>query len=116
MSETHYVTTVLAAYVALPDTACRPRRADRTLARQLFTEGVPLPVVLDALLLAHIRRHINPASPPQPVRSLHYFLPVIRELSEVDSDTLPALRDYIQRRLTSPTDPDPPTPTIDPTT
>jgi hypothetical protein len=92
MSEPHYVAAVLAAYVALPDTACRPRRADRALARQLFAQGVPLPVVLDALLLTHARRHLNPAAPPQPVRSLHYFLPVIRELSTLDPDVLAALR------------------------
>lgn len=99
MSETLYVAAVLAAYLALPDTACRPRQADRALARRLFTEGVPLPIVLDALLLAHARRHLNPAAPPQPVRSLHYFLPVIRELSTLDPDVLAALRLSLHRHV-----------------
>jgi hypothetical protein len=99
MSAPTYVAAVLAAYVALPDTACRPRRADRALAQQLAAEGVPLQVVLDALLLAHARRHLHPEAPPEPVRSLHYFIPVIRELANVDPVILAMLRDSLQRRL-----------------
>lgn len=102
MTEQDYVASVLEAYVGLPDTACRPRRGDRTLAHQLFTEGVPVDVVLDALLLAHARRHLNPASPPMPVRSLNYFLPVIRELAPLDPALRAMLRDSVQRHL-SPT-------------
>ena len=109
MNEPAYVAAVLDTYVALPDTACRPRRADRTLAHQLFAQGVPLATVLDALLLAHVRRHLNPAAPPQPVRSLHYFLPVIHELSTADPPTLAWLRDSLHRRVSSPANPAPPT-------
>lgn len=116
MNEPEYVAAVLAAYVALPDTACRPRRADRALARQLFADGVTLTIVLDALLLAHARRHLHTGAPPQPVRSLNYFLPVIRELSTVDPAALAWLRDSLQRRLTSPTHLTPPTPATGPTT
>ena len=109
MTERHYVAAVLAAYVALPDTVCRPRRADRMLAHQLFAEGVPLGVVLDALLLAHARRHLNPASPPAPVRSLHYFLPVIRELATLDAEIRAVIRISLQRHvsLATATDPTP---------
>ena len=103
MNESEYVTAVLAAYVALPDTACRPRCADRALAHSLFADSVPLTIVLDALLLAHTRRHLNLASPPEPVRSLHYFLPVIRELSTVDPLTLELMRHSLQRRFSFPT-------------
>lgn len=99
MTKQDYAASVLAAYVALPDTACRPRPADRTLVHQLFAEGVPRDVVLDALLLAHARRHINPASPPAQVRSLHYFLPVIRELASLDPALRGMLRASIQRHL-----------------
>lgn len=110
MTEHHYVASALAAYVALPDTACRPRRADRLLAHTLFAEGVPLDVVLDALLLAVARRHLNPASPPAPVRSLHYFLPVVRELASLDAQIRAMLRVSLQRHacrmaLTAPTPP-----------
>lgn len=111
MIDHHYVAAVLAAYVALPDTACRPRRADRVLAHQLFAEGVPLAVVIDALLLAHTRRHINPASPPAPVRSLHYFLPVIRELAPLHPELRSLIRASLQRHTSSIPTPDPPTPT-----
>lgn len=97
MTEHHYVATVLAVYTALPDTACRPRHADRLLARRLFVEQVPLAVVVDALLLAHVRRHRDPASPPQPVRSLHYFLPVIRELATLDPELCTLIRTSLQR-------------------
>ncbi len=97
MTEQDYVAAVLEAYVALPDTACRPRRADRLLARRLFAEEVPREVVLDALLLSHARRHINPTSSPAPVRSLHYFLPVIRELAALDPDLRAMIRTSIQR-------------------
>jgi hypothetical protein len=99
MSPPQYVASLLAAYVALPDTACRPRPADRALAHQLEADGVPLQVVLDAFLLAHARRTLKPQAPPQPVRSLHYFLPVIRELANVDPEILDMFRDSLLRRL-----------------
>lgn len=107
MIEHHYVAAVLAAYLASPDTACRPRRADRVLAQELFAEGVPLDVVLDALLLAHARRHLNPVSPPTPVRSLHYFLPVIRELATLDAEIRAMLRASLQRHACRISTPDP---------
>jgi hypothetical protein len=99
VTEQDYVASVLDAYVALPDTTCRPRCADRTLAHQLFAEGVPREVVLDALLLAHARRHLNPASPPMPVRSLHYFLPVIREMASLDPALRAMMRASVDRHL-----------------
>ena len=99
MSDPAYVASVLAAYVALPDTACRPRPADRALAHHLAAQGVPLQVVLDAFLLAHARRNLKPDASTQPVRSLHYFIPVIRELAGLDPEVLAILRDYLLRRL-----------------
>jgi hypothetical protein len=97
MTEHRYVAAVLAAYIALPDTACRPRHADRALAHRLFAEGVPPAVVLTAMLLAHVRRHLDPASPPEPVRSLHYFVPVIRELTNLDPDVLALMQLSLHR-------------------
>jgi hypothetical protein len=77
-----YVRAVLAAYVALADTPARPRPADRALAAQLYDREIPLPIVRDALILAHARRTLRPPEAPllPPVRSLYYFLPVIEEL------------------------------------
>jgi len=78
-----YVEKVLKLYRRLQDTRSRPRRADRTLAGQLHRRGVDLDVVEIALRLATARRRTRPsdAEPLPPIRSLHYFLPVINELS-----------------------------------
>lgn len=105
MSRSEYVVAVLTAYVALPDTACHPRPADRALAHQLFADAVPLPLVLDALLLANARRHLHPGPAPQPIRSLHYFLPVIRELASIDPAVLTWLHHSLQHRPTAHTAP-----------
>jgi len=79
-----YACAVLASYLELPDTPSRPRPPDRALARRLYDRNIPLQIVQQAFLLAHARRRIRPqqAPPLQPIRSLHYFLPVIEELLE----------------------------------
>jgi len=53
------------------------------LASQLCERKVPLETVEAAFLLASARRLFrDPAlAPLQPIRSLHYFLPVIEEIS-----------------------------------
>jgi len=84
MERNAFVRAVLDLYLGLPDTAARrPSRTDRDLAGQLFDRGFPFEIVSTALLLASLRRSLNTntAPPLQPVRSLHYFLPVITELS-----------------------------------
>jgi hypothetical protein len=80
--DTIYVAAVLALYVDLPDTPLRPSLMDQSVARKLYQEAVPLPLVESALLLATLRRRSRAAElPPLPkVRSLAYFLPVIAEL------------------------------------
>lgn len=77
-----YVHRLLAAYHRLPGTLGRSRPADRRLAADLHRQGVPIATVEAALLLASARRQARPddATPLQPIRSLHYFLPVIEEL------------------------------------
>jgi len=77
-----YVQAVLDLYQRLPGTATRPRPADRRLAAELHRRGTRLDVVEIALRLAIARRMARPpdAPPLPPVRSLHYFLPVIAEL------------------------------------
>jgi hypothetical protein len=78
-----FVRAVLDLYLGLPDTAARrSSRSDINLARQLFNRGVAFEIVSAAMLLASAGRfaRTNTAPSPPPVRSLHYFLPVIDEL------------------------------------
>jgi len=79
-----YVSSVLALYVDLPDTALRANTQDQRQARTWFDRGVPLPVVETALLLASLRRMTRPQGVPplSRIRSLAYFQPVIEELLE----------------------------------
>jgi hypothetical protein len=77
-----YVAVVLTSYAELPDTPSRPNPTDRSVARNLYKEGLPLALVESALLLGTLRRLARASDlPPLPkVRSLAYFLPVIAEL------------------------------------
>lgn len=77
-----YVETVLDLYLALPETPTRVSRFDRSLALQLFQRAVPRSTIETAFLLASARRLCRPADAPSlgPIRSLHYFVPVIEEI------------------------------------
>ena len=77
-----YVHAVIASYQRVIGPGVRARRDDRRLAADLHRRGVSLAVVETALLLATTRRGAHPteAPPLSPVRSLHYFLPVVEEL------------------------------------
>lgn len=104
-SDADFVAQVLTLYLDLPDTPLRPSPADQSLARKLFVETVPLPLIESALLLGTLRR-LSRASdlPPLPkIRSLAYFLPVIQELK---LQPLPnGYLDYLRlklRRLSAP--------------
>lgn len=79
-----YVAAVLVLYLDLPDTPIRPSPHDQALARRLYDQEVPLPLVESALLLACLRRMIRPsgAIPLPPIRSLAYFQHVITELQQ----------------------------------
>lgn len=94
-----YVRTVLDAYRRTPGTTGRLRPADRRLARDLYERGVAAQTVLDALLLASVRRftHATPDLPPPTVRSFAYFRDVIEELLRTPLDA--GYRSYLARRL-----------------
>ena len=94
-----YVVAVVAAYVDLPDTPFSARAQDLSCARRFYDDGVPLPVVKSALLLASLRRIARPADadPLPPIRSLAYFRPVIDELL---TQSLPeGYLDYLRLKL-----------------
>ncbi len=105
-----YVEAVIALYRRLPDTATPPRCADRHLAAHWHRRGVRLELLDAALRLASARRLArDPEAPPlPPVRSLHYYRPVVDELLALpDPDRYAA---YLRHRLAmsgSPLIPDP---------
>lgn len=82
MTEQDYVRAVHQSYLQMPNTSRRFSRSDRQLAQALHRRGIPIHIIRSALLLATARRVCrNPDSPPlPPVRSLHYFLPVLDEI------------------------------------
>ena len=80
-----YIQSVLSAYRQTPGTAGTVRRADRQLAAELYSRGVPLEAVENAMVLAAARRLLRPAEAPRlgTIRSLAYFAPVIEEVLEL---------------------------------
>lgn len=77
-----YVAEVIRLYRATPTVVGHVRRADRILARRLFDQRIPLHVVRDAFVLGAARRVLQNgfSTPMPPVRSLHYFVPLVREV------------------------------------
>jgi hypothetical protein len=82
MTALDYVRAVRHLYLQMPHTSGRFSRSDRQLAQNLHLRGIPIHIIRSALLLATARRICrHPANAPlPPVRSLHYFLPVLDEI------------------------------------
>ena len=80
-----YIRKVLDAYRRTPGTTGAVRRNDRLLAAALYDRGVSVTAVENALVLAASRRIFRPPDnvPLQPIRSLHYLLPVIDEVLQL---------------------------------
>ncbi len=83
-----YVQCLLDGYLRTPTCAGRVRREDRRLAYRLFDQRIPLCLVEAAFSLAAMRRLYRPfeAEPLVPVRSLHYFLPILDEIRQHNID------------------------------
>jgi len=77
-----YIKQALDLYRSVPGTFGRIRREDRLLAADLHDRGINLSTLEAAFVLASARRCFRPpdAHPLSPIRSLHYFLPVIEEI------------------------------------
>ncbi|MGH6853686.1 MAG: hypothetical protein ACRD9W_24570 [Terriglobia bacterium] len=77
-----YRQALIDLYLRLPDTPRRLSRFDLHLVRQLWERPIPLTIIETAFLLASARRAARrpDAMPLGPIRSVHYFLPVIEEL------------------------------------
>ncbi len=100
LSQQEYVCQVLEAYRKMPGTTGTVRRADRTLAAQLYQRGLSVKVIENAFVLAATRRLIRSAAAPPlgTIRSLAYFLPVIEEVLELRAS--PDYFDYLRHKLT----------------
>jgi len=88
-----YVSRVLDLYLGLAETPTRSSRLDRRLAEELYEKRIELEEIESAMILASARRLLRSADAPilGPIRSLHYFLPVIDEVRGV-----PVSSDYIE--------------------
>ena len=77
-----YRQAVITLYLRLPHTPPRLSRFDLRLLDQLWQRQIPLTTVETAFLLASSRRAARrpDAMPLGPIRSLHYFMPVLEEL------------------------------------
>jgi hypothetical protein len=105
ISKKDYVCRILEAYRRTPGTTGVVRRNDRLLAADLYDRGVSVLIVENALVLAAARRLFRPpdAAALQPIRSLHYLIPVIDEVRKlhVTQDYFRYLRfkiDRVQRK------------------
>jgi|SRR5215471_19664846 len=96
-----YRQTLLDLYLRLPDTPCRVSRHDGRLIQQLWERQIPLPTVEASFLLASVRRASRrpDAIPLGPIRSLHYFLPVIEELLHTPLHLGDAYRAYLRSKV-----------------
>jgi len=94
-----YVKAVLDHYRRTPGTLGHARPEDRRLAAALYDRGVLLERIDAALLLATVRRTFRPkdAPPLNPIRSLHYILPLLDEIRMNPPD--PAYLRYLQWKL-----------------
>lgn len=97
MNVEDYVRQVLRSYLDLEDTPTRDRPADRRLARSLYEQGVSQAHVRTAFLIAAMRRRYRPADAPKlgRIRSLAYFVPVIKELEGFDD--IEGYLEYLER-------------------
>jgi hypothetical protein len=88
-----YVLRVLSLYLGLAETPARSSRLDRRLAEELYEKQIEIEEVEAAMILTSARRLLRSPDAPRlgPIRSLHYFLPVIDEVRSV-----PVSAEYIQ--------------------
>ncbi len=96
-----YRQALLDLYLRLPDTPCRVSRHDGCLVQQLWERQIPLSMVETAFLLASVRRAARrpDAIPLGPIRSLHYFLPLIEELLHTPLDHGDAYLAYLRGKV-----------------
>ena len=94
-----FVDSVLQMYLSLADTPDRFNKHDSHIAEIWFDEGVTLQQVHQATLLAQVRRgfRFSDDEPLNPIRSLHYFAPIIKEVQRSPMDE--KYFRYLQRKV-----------------
>ena len=82
LSRDSYIKQALELYRCVPGTLGRIRREDWLLAADLHDRGIDLFILKAAFVLAAARRCFRPQNghPLAPIRSMHYFVPVIEEI------------------------------------
>ena len=98
-SKPEYVGQALHLYPGLSETPTRYSRLDRRLAEDLHEKRIALAEVEAAMILATARRLLRSNAAPKlgPIRSLHYFLPVIEEVRSLPIS--PDYVEYLRRKL-----------------
>lgn len=83
-----FVDAILKMYLALPDTPDRFNSNDCFVAKAWFEQGISILQVQQAMTLAQIRRGFRRSDdiPLNPIRSLHYFVPIIQEIQTQPMD------------------------------
>ena len=99
MTRKQYLRHVLQLYRLLPDTPDRVHKGDRTIVNQLFERNVPIRTIEAALLLGTARRACRDPLLPQlePIRSLAYFLPILRQIPTTQPPD--GYLDYLRRTI-----------------
>lgn len=99
ISKPEYVSRVLKRYTGLAETPARYSRIDRRLAEDLYEKQIELEEVEAAMILASARRLLRSPDAPKlgPIRSLHYFLPLIEEVKSVPISA--GYIDYLRDKL-----------------
>jgi|SRR5215475_4609701 len=94
-----YVERVLKLYLGLALTPTRVSRLDRQLAENFYDEMIKLEQIEAAMILVSVRRLLRAPGAPNlgQIRSLHYFVPVIEEVQ--DLEITPDYIAYLRRRL-----------------
>lgn len=96
-----YVERVIESFCKTPTCSGRARREDWRLAHQLYDQQTPLALVQAAFSLAAMRRLYRSfeATPLGPIRSLHYFLPILEEIRGQAID--PAYFAYVEWKVST---------------
>jgi len=100
-SRTNYIERVLELYLGLAPTPDRVSRLDRRLAENFYHERIELEQIEAAMILVSVRRLLRHPGTHDlgPIRSLHYFVPVIEEVQhmQISPDYISYLRGKLEQ-------------------